>query len=36
MKIVITFIMLIFIFGSCGKKSEPKYQGSISGFAKII
>ena len=27
MKLVITFMMLIFILGSCGKKSDPRYQG---------
>ncbi len=36
MKFVITLIMLMFILGSCGKKSEPQYQGSISNFTKII
>ncbi len=36
MKFVISLIMLMFIFGSCGKKSDPQYQGSINSFAKII
>ena len=36
MKFVITLIMLMFVLGSCGKKSEPKYLGSIYNFAKII
>ena len=36
MKFVITLIMLMFILGSCGKKSEPQYQGSIKNFIKII
>ena len=30
MKFVITLIMLIFILGSCGKKSDPQYQGLIN------
>ena len=36
MKLVITFMVLIFILGSCGKKSDPQYQGSISNLTKII
>ena len=36
MKLIVTLIMLIFILGSCGKKSEPQYQGSINNFVKII
>ena len=36
MKFMVTIIILIFILGSCGKKSEPKYQGSINNFTKII
>ena len=36
MKIVISLILLMFILGSCGKKSEPQYQGSIYNFAKKI
>jgi len=36
MKLVITLIMFMFILGSCGKKSEPQYQGSINSFTKII
>ena len=36
MKLVITLIALMFVFGSCGKKSEPQYQGSINSFTKII
>ena len=35
MKLVITLIMLVFILESCGKKSEPQYQGSINIFTKI-
>ena len=29
MKIIATFFLMIFILTSCGKKSEPKYQGEI-------
>ena len=29
MKIITAFFMVIFILTSCGKKSEPKYQGQI-------
>ena len=36
MKIVITLILLMFMLGSCGKKSDPQYQGSIYSFTKII
>ena len=36
MKYLITILILIFVLGSCGKKSEPKYQGSINNFTKII
>jgi len=28
--------MLMFVLGSCGKKSEPQYQGSINSFIKKI
>ena len=35
MKLIITLVVLVFIIGSCGKKSEPQYQGSIYSFAKI-
>ena len=27
MKIITAFFLVIFILTSCGKKSEPKYQG---------
>ena len=30
MKIIATFFLMIFILSSCGKKSEPKYQGKIN------
>ena len=36
MKFAITIVMLMFILGSCGKKSDPQYQGSVNSFAKII
>ena len=36
MKFVITLILLMFVLGSCGKKSDPQYQGSINIFTKII
>jgi len=29
MKIITVFFLVIFILTSCGKKSEPKYQGQI-------
>ena len=29
MKLIATFFLIIFILISCGKKSEPKYQGKI-------
>ena len=29
MKITTAFFLVIFILTSCGKKSEPKYQGQI-------
>ncbi len=36
MRLIITLIVLMFVLGSCGKKSEPQYQGSINSFTKII
>ncbi len=27
MRLILTFLILSFILVSCGKKSEPKYQG---------
>ncbi len=36
MKFIITITILIFLLGSCGKKSNPKYQGSINNYTKII
>ena len=29
MKLITAFFLVIFILNSCGKKSEPKYQGQI-------
>ena len=29
MKFITAFFLMIFILTSCGKKSEPKYQGKI-------
>ena len=29
MKILTIFFLIIFILTSCGKKSEPQYQGKI-------
>ncbi len=30
MKIIAAFFLIIFVLSSCGKKSEPKYQGKIN------
>ena len=30
MKLITAFFLVIFILTSCGKKSEPKYQGQIN------
>ncbi len=35
MKFIITLVILIFIVGSCGKKSDPQFQGSINSYIKI-
>ena len=29
MKFLVTLAILVFILGSCGKKSDPKYQGKL-------
>ena len=29
MKLITAFFLIFFILTSCGKKSEPKYQGQI-------
>ena len=37
MKFVITLYNNFNVYvGSCGKKSDPQYQGSINSFTKII
>ncbi len=36
MKFIIMLIILMFILVSCGKKSDPQYQGSIYNLTKII
>ena len=36
MKFLVTLVILVFILGSCGKKSDPQFQGSINSFTKII
>ena len=36
MKVLVTLVILVFILGSCGKKSDPQFQGSINSFTKII
>ncbi len=36
MKFIVTLIIIMFTLGSCGKKSDPQYQGSINNFTKII
>ncbi len=36
MKFVVSLIILMFLLGSCGKKSEPKYQGYINDFSKTV
>ena len=35
MKLVAFFFLVIFVLISCGKKSEPKYQGKLN-YIKII
>ncbi len=35
MKLLTLFFLIIFILTSCGKKSEPKYQGKLDQV-KII
>ncbi len=29
MRLITAFFLIVFILTSCGKKSEPKYQGKI-------
>ena len=36
MKLILTLTIIFLVLGSCGKKSEPQYQGSINKFIKVI
>ena len=36
MRSILIIVILVFILGSCGKKSDPQYQGLINNFIKII
>ena len=36
MKFVVTIILLMFMLGSCGKKSDPEYQGLRNNFITTI
>jgi len=36
MKLIVILMMLVLTLVSCGKKSDPQYQGSINSFTKII
>jgi hypothetical protein len=36
MKLLITIFIIIFTLTSCGKKSEPKYQGELNQIRIII
>jgi hypothetical protein len=36
MKILTAFFLIIFILTSCGKKSEPKYQGKMDQINIIL
>jgi len=36
MKFLISFCILVFILTSCGKKSEPKYEGKIDQIKVIL
>ena len=35
MKILTILLLMIFILTSCGKKSEPEYQGKIDQMSAI-
>ncbi len=35
MKLLASFFLIIFILTSCGKKSDPKYQGKIDQISVI-
>ena len=36
MRIITAFFLIVFILTSCGKKSEPKYQGKIDQVNIIL
>ena len=36
MKVLISFCAIIFILTSCGKKSEPEYQGKLNQIKIIL
>jgi len=36
MKVLISFCVIIFILTSCGKKSEPEYQGKLNQIKIIL
>jgi hypothetical protein len=36
MRLVLSLMILLFILGSCGKKSDPEYQGSRNNFITTI
>ena len=36
MKLITAFFLMVFILTSCGKKSEPKYQGELNQIKIII
>ena len=35
MKILTTLFLIIFVLTSCGKKSDPEYQGKINQMSVI-
>ncbi len=35
MRTILIFMLFMFVLVSCGKKSEPKYQGSINNIRFI-
>jgi len=36
MKLLTSFFLILFILTSCGKKSEPKYQGKMDQINIIL
>ncbi len=36
MRLILILTILFLAFGSCGKKSDPKYQGYNSKYIKIV